>query len=35
MFPEVSNHAGFDGLLVKPYSIHKIAEILETFKKKQ
>jgi two-component system, sensor histidine kinase and response regulator len=35
MFPEVSNHTGFDGLLVKPYSIHKIAEILETFKKKQ
>jgi CheY-like chemotaxis protein len=33
MFPVDSNHAGFDGLLVKPYSIHKIAEVLESFKK--
>lgn len=35
MFTEDSNPNGFDGYLVKPYSIHKIAEILETFSKKQ
>jgi len=35
MFTEDSKHAGFDGLLAKPYSIHKIAEVLETFTKQQ
>jgi len=34
MFSKDSSHAGFDGMLVKPYSIHKIAEILEFFSKK-
>jgi CheY-like chemotaxis protein len=26
---------GFDGMLIKPYSISRISEILETFKKKK
>jgi CheY-like chemotaxis protein len=29
----VSDHAGFDGVLVKPYSIDRIAELLEKYRK--
>jgi two-component system chemotaxis sensor kinase CheA len=34
MFPDESANEGFNGLLVKPYSINKIAELLETFRKR-
>jgi CheY-like chemotaxis protein len=33
MFIEEYPHSGFDQMLVKPYSINKIAELLEKYKK--
>jgi CheY-like chemotaxis protein len=33
MFIEECSEAGFNQMLVKPYSIDKIAELLETYKK--
>jgi two-component system CAI-1 autoinducer sensor kinase/phosphatase CqsS len=34
MLMEESNIEGFNGMLIKPYSISRISEILDTFKKK-
>jgi CheY-like chemotaxis protein len=35
MLMEEPNIDGFDGMLIKPYSISRISEILETYKKKK